>query len=144
LIIAGTDDHTVPLAITHVTDKIPGRGHSLVIDSGWRAVADPVLSFIQIPPIRHEFEWLWPRLGTSFPADDADNSLRRWIAYAVHLGQSWRGTVRITICRSVRRVLSRMSMPGWFSGTSASVPLSSTRTRILPVVFHRARAMPPL
>lgn len=46
LIIAGTDDNTVPLAITHATYKIqaknpgiteiveiPGRGHSLVIDS---------------------------------------------------------------------------------------------------------------
>jgi pimeloyl-ACP methyl ester carboxylesterase len=60
LIIAGTDDNTVPLAITHATYKIqaknpgvteiveiPGRGHSLVIDSGWQAVADPALSFIQ-------------------------------------------------------------------------------------------------
>jgi hypothetical protein len=73
---------------------------------------------------------------------DADDSLRRWMAYAVHLGQSARGMVRITICRSIRRVLSRMSMPGWFSATSASVPLSSTRIWILPVVSHRA--MPPL
>ena len=60
LIIAGTDENAVPLAISHATYKIqsknpgvteiieiPGRGHSLVIDSGWQAVADPALGFIQ-------------------------------------------------------------------------------------------------
>ncbi len=60
LIIAGEKDNTVPLAITHATDKIesknpggtriteiPGRGHSLVIDSGWREVADTALDFAQ-------------------------------------------------------------------------------------------------
>jgi non-heme chloroperoxidase len=26
--------------------EIPGRGHSLTIDSGWRTVADTVLAFI--------------------------------------------------------------------------------------------------
>lgn len=60
LIIAGEKDNTVPLAITHATYKlesknvgetriteIPGRGHSLVIDSGWREVADTPLEFAQ-------------------------------------------------------------------------------------------------
>ncbi|MEA2576997.1 MAG: non-heme chloroperoxidase, partial [Chloroflexota bacterium] len=27
--------------------KIPGRGHSLTIDSGWREVADIALAFVQ-------------------------------------------------------------------------------------------------
>ena len=60
LIIAGTDDNTVPLAITHATYKIqsknpgvteiaeiPGSGHSLVIDGSWQGVAEPALGFIQ-------------------------------------------------------------------------------------------------
>ena len=60
LIIAGAADNTVPLAITEATYKlqsknpgetritvIPGRGHSLIIDSGWREVADTALEFVQ-------------------------------------------------------------------------------------------------
>jgi non-heme chloroperoxidase len=60
LIIDGELDHTVPWAIAKaaykkqrrnvgVTEilKIPGRGHSLVIDHGWRDVADASLGFIQ-------------------------------------------------------------------------------------------------
>jgi pimeloyl-ACP methyl ester carboxylesterase len=61
LIIAGENDHTIPLAITEATfklqskhnpgvteiERIPGRGHSLVIDSGWKEVADVAVSFIQ-------------------------------------------------------------------------------------------------
>lgn len=60
LIIAGERDHTVPLAITEATYKIqskndgiteiakvPGRGHSLVIDHGWREVADLALAFVK-------------------------------------------------------------------------------------------------
>lgn len=60
LIIAGEKDNTVPLAITQATYKIesrnpgvtrlteiPDRGHSLVIDSGWREVADTALDFAQ-------------------------------------------------------------------------------------------------
>ncbi|WP_331095098.1 alpha/beta hydrolase [Lacisediminihabitans sp.] len=58
LIIAGANDNTVPLAITRATynlekknagetriTEIPGRGHSLVIDHGWREVADTALEF---------------------------------------------------------------------------------------------------
>lgn len=60
LIIDGEKDNTVPWAIANasykkqkrnerVTEivKIPGRGHSLVIDHGWREVADTALAFVQ-------------------------------------------------------------------------------------------------
>ncbi len=60
LIIGGEKDHTVPPAITNASHKIqsknpgvtelvtiPGRGHSLTIDSGWRTVADEALAFIE-------------------------------------------------------------------------------------------------
>jgi non-heme chloroperoxidase len=60
LIIAGDSDNTVPLAITKATYKIqsknPGvteieyikdRGHSLVIDHGWREVAETALTFVK-------------------------------------------------------------------------------------------------
>jgi non-heme chloroperoxidase len=60
LIIDGELDHTVPWAIANasfkkqrrnkgVTEivKIPGVGHSLVIDHGWRTVADTALAFVQ-------------------------------------------------------------------------------------------------
>jgi non-heme chloroperoxidase len=57
LIISGQQDHTVPWAIANASDKryktvpaeiieIPGRGHSLVIDSGWGEVAQAALSFL--------------------------------------------------------------------------------------------------
>ncbi|HEX5610016.1 MAG TPA: alpha/beta hydrolase [Solirubrobacterales bacterium] len=60
LIIDGEVDHTVPWAIANasykrqsrnqaVTEiaKIPNRGHSLTIDSGWREVCDTALEFVQ-------------------------------------------------------------------------------------------------
>ena len=60
LIISGEKDHTVPRAISesafHHQSKnsgttefteIPGRGHALTIDSGWREVAETGLKFIQ-------------------------------------------------------------------------------------------------
>ena len=28
-------------------EKMPGRGHALIIDSGWREVADKALAFVQ-------------------------------------------------------------------------------------------------
>jgi pimeloyl-ACP methyl ester carboxylesterase len=59
LLIAGEQDHTVPLAVVTaayqlqqhnpaVTEfrAIPNRGHSLVIDHGWRDVAEIALAFI--------------------------------------------------------------------------------------------------
>ncbi len=58
LIISGEKDHTVPPAIANASfkkqkrnkaateiDEIPGRGHSLTIDHGWREVADKALNF---------------------------------------------------------------------------------------------------
>jgi non-heme chloroperoxidase len=60
LIIDGERDHTVPWAIANaafkrqrrnpgVTEivKIPDRGHSLTIDSGWREVAEHALAFVR-------------------------------------------------------------------------------------------------
>jgi pimeloyl-ACP methyl ester carboxylesterase len=60
LIIDGEVDHTVPWAIAKasynrqkrnasVTEikKIPNRGHSLTIDSGWREVAETALEFVR-------------------------------------------------------------------------------------------------
>jgi pimeloyl-ACP methyl ester carboxylesterase len=60
LIICGADDHTVPPSIAKAAYKkqqhnegvteyleIPGRGHALVIDNGWRDVADAALAFVQ-------------------------------------------------------------------------------------------------
>jgi non-heme chloroperoxidase len=60
LIISGEKDHIVPWAIANASYKrqkrnsavteiieIPGRGHSLVIDHGWREVADTALAFVQ-------------------------------------------------------------------------------------------------
>ncbi|MEV7007832.1 alpha/beta hydrolase [Streptosporangium sp. NPDC051022] len=61
LIISGEKDHTVPWAIAnasykkqahnehHVTEiiEMPGRGHSLTIDNGWREVCGTALTFVQ-------------------------------------------------------------------------------------------------
>jgi len=61
LILDGENDHTVPWAIANasykkqkrnkkgVTEivKVPGRGHSLTIDHGWRDVADMSLNFVR-------------------------------------------------------------------------------------------------
>jgi pimeloyl-ACP methyl ester carboxylesterase len=60
LIVSGEKDHTVPWAIANASYKkqkrndavteiveIPGRGHALVIDSGWREVADTALAFVK-------------------------------------------------------------------------------------------------
>ena len=60
LIVSGEKDNTVPWAIANasfhqqqhnpgVTEivEIPNRGHSLVIDAGWREVADTALGFVK-------------------------------------------------------------------------------------------------
>lgn len=60
LIVSGERDHTVPWAIAHASyvqqQENPGvteivemknRGHALVIDSGWREVADTALAFVR-------------------------------------------------------------------------------------------------
>jgi non-heme chloroperoxidase len=59
LIISGEKDHTVPWAISNASYKkqkrnkgiteiveMPNRGHALVIDNGWREVAETALSFL--------------------------------------------------------------------------------------------------
>ena len=33
--------------VTEEITEIPGRGHSLIIDSGWREVADTALAFVE-------------------------------------------------------------------------------------------------
>ncbi|MFI7705422.1 hypothetical protein [Nonomuraea sp. NPDC049480] len=59
--ISGEKDHTVPWAIVHASYKkqsrnehavteiieMPGRGHSLTIDGGWREVCDTALAFVK-------------------------------------------------------------------------------------------------
>src|SRR4030095_12222073 len=60
LIVSADSDHTVPWAIANasykkqkrnkgVTEivKMPGRGHSLTIDAGWREVAQKALEFVK-------------------------------------------------------------------------------------------------
>jgi non-heme chloroperoxidase len=60
LILSGEKDHTVPWSISHAAYKkqehneavteileVPGRGHALTIDSGWRDVAETSLSFVR-------------------------------------------------------------------------------------------------
>jgi non-heme chloroperoxidase len=60
LILDGDKDHTVPWAIASASykrqkrnpgvteiEKMSNRGHSLVIDSGWREVADTALAFVR-------------------------------------------------------------------------------------------------
>jgi non-heme chloroperoxidase len=60
LIVSGEQDNTVPHSIAHASFKkqqanggvtefteIPGRGHALVIDSGWREVAQTALDFVE-------------------------------------------------------------------------------------------------
>jgi pimeloyl-ACP methyl ester carboxylesterase len=60
LIIDGERDHTVPWAIANAAykkqkrneavteiEKVPDRGHSLTIDSGWREVCDLSLAFVK-------------------------------------------------------------------------------------------------
>jgi pimeloyl-ACP methyl ester carboxylesterase len=60
LLIGGEKDHVAPWAVTNASyrrqrrnrglttvHKMPNRGHSLVLDSGWREVADVVLAFLK-------------------------------------------------------------------------------------------------
>jgi len=60
LVLGGDKDHTVPHAISNAAFKqqkdnpgvtefaeIPGRGHALTIDSGWREVAETSLAFVK-------------------------------------------------------------------------------------------------
>ncbi len=58
--MSGEKDHTVPWAIANASFKqqkddpsiteiveMPGRGHSLTIDNGWREVATTALDFVR-------------------------------------------------------------------------------------------------
>jgi pimeloyl-ACP methyl ester carboxylesterase len=60
LLISGEADHTIPPVLVDAAykkqqgnegvteiEKIPNRGHSLTIDSGWREVADKALAFVK-------------------------------------------------------------------------------------------------
>lgn len=60
LVMSGEKDNTVPRAIAKASFskqrrnsaatefvEMPGRGHALIIDSGWRAVANTALAFVQ-------------------------------------------------------------------------------------------------
>jgi non-heme chloroperoxidase len=60
LLVSGEQDNTIPWALAHgafkrqehnpgVTEivEMPGRGHALTIDHGWREVADTALGFVQ-------------------------------------------------------------------------------------------------
>jgi esterase/lipase len=60
LIISADSDHTVPWAMANAAYekqkrnqgateivKMPGRGHSLTIDAGWREVAEKALEFVK-------------------------------------------------------------------------------------------------
>jgi pimeloyl-ACP methyl ester carboxylesterase len=60
LFISGDNDHAAPWAIANASYKkqqrnqgvteiveVPNRGHALVIDSGWREVAETALAFVQ-------------------------------------------------------------------------------------------------
>jgi non-heme chloroperoxidase len=60
LLLSGERDHTAPWAIANASfkqqqdnqgvteiEKIPGRGHALTIDSGWREIADKALASVR-------------------------------------------------------------------------------------------------
>jgi non-heme chloroperoxidase len=60
LLLSGELDHTVPPAIVNASynqqqdnpgvtelEKVPGHGHALIIDSGWRETADKALAFVR-------------------------------------------------------------------------------------------------
>lgn len=64
LLIAGGKDHTVPEVVVRAAHKLytdspattelrtfPDRGHSLVIDQGWRAIADEALAWVRTTTI---------------------------------------------------------------------------------------------
>ena len=69
LVISGEKDNTVPWAVANAAFRqqqanpglteiveMPGRGHSLTIDSGWREVADTALAFVRRFAVADTFE----------------------------------------------------------------------------------------
>ena len=88
LIVSGEKDHTVPWAIANASFRqqqlnpgltefveMPNRGHSLVIDSGWREVADKALAFVRRFVVADMLEaaYLGPdEVGAHAGADEVD------------------------------------------------------------------------
>jgi pimeloyl-ACP methyl ester carboxylesterase len=83
LVISGEKDNTVPWAIAHasyrrqarnpgVTEfrELPGRGHSLTIDSGWKEVAEVALAFVerQLSAVGTAEHPAWSSLSSAGPA----------------------------------------------------------------------------
>ena len=69
LVISGEKDNTVPWAVANAAFRqqqanpglteiveMPGRGHSLTIDGGWREVADTALAFVRRFAVADSFE----------------------------------------------------------------------------------------
>ena len=69
LVISGEKDNTVPWAVANAAFRqqqanpglteiveMPGRGHSLTIDGGWREVADTALAFVRRFAVADTFE----------------------------------------------------------------------------------------
>ena len=88
LVVSGEKDHTVPWAIANASFRqqrlnpglteiveMPNRGHSLVIDSGWREVADKALAFVRrfVAADMLEAAYLGPdEVGAHAGADEVD------------------------------------------------------------------------
>lgn len=80
LIVSGEKDNTVPWSMANAAFRqqqanpglteivrIPGRGHSLTIDSGWREVADTALAFVRRFAVADSWESAYLA-----PADDVE------------------------------------------------------------------------
>ena len=113
LVISADSDQTVPWAIANaaykkqkrnqgVTEivKMPGRGHALTIDAGWREVAEKALEFVKRFASRHQ------RIDPS----RSGNDLNERSALAPERGYHPVSELR-TITRSVRGVPAR-GFPG--------------------------------
>jgi len=89
LVISGQKDNAVPWAVANAAYRqqllnpgyteiveVPGRGHSLVIDSGWREVADTALAFVRrfAVPDAHDSAYLGHGETTS-TFEDGDRRL---------------------------------------------------------------------
>lgn len=84
MLIAGEQDHTVPAAVVEAEFKlqrvnpmvtefrtVPARGHSLTIDSGWKAIAEIALDFCgRFKPASLSDDAIDESERESFPASD--------------------------------------------------------------------------
>jgi non-heme chloroperoxidase len=86
LVMSGERDHTVPRAMAKASYRqqqvnpghtefaeMSGRGHSLVIDGGWREVADTALAFVRRFAVADTFE-------SAYLLEDEDETDRRVVA----------------------------------------------------------------